>query len=59
MDMTRSFKKTRNFARLVDPMDRNVIGAIDLYQKDFMESERTFATLVSHDGKITWSEVEM
>jgi hypothetical protein len=40
-------------------MDANVIGAIDLYQKDFMESERMFATLVSHDGNITYNEVEM
>jgi hypothetical protein len=49
----------RNFARLVDPMEGNIIGAIGLYKKDFMESERMFATLVSHDGKITCSEVEM
>jgi len=40
-------------------MDGNIIGAIDLYQKDFIESERMFATHVSHDGKITCSEVEM
>jgi hypothetical protein len=34
-------------------MDGNIIGAIGLYQKYFMESERMFATLVSHDGKIS------
>jgi hypothetical protein len=40
-------------------MDGNVIGAINLYQKDLMEGERMFATLVSPDRKITCSEVEM